>query len=175
MQFNLEEAVEILGRTPDTLKSLLRDLPGEWATSNEGADSWSGFDVLGHLIHAEEADWIPRARIILEHGESRPFDPFDRTAMFEKSKGKSLAELLEVFEFLRRKNLESLGRMDLNSEKLKLRGAHPALGQVTLEQLLATWVVHDLSHIGQIVRVFCKQYDEEVGPWKAYLPILTRK
>ncbi|HKP86587.1 MAG TPA: DinB family protein [Blastocatellia bacterium] len=174
MQFNLEEAVETLSRTPETLKSLLRDLPDDRAMSKEGADGWSAFDVLGHLVHGEETDWIPRARIILEHGESRAFDPFDRTAMFEKSKGKSLAELLEVFEFLRKKNLESLEQMDLNRDKLKLRGSHPALGQVTLEQLLSAWVVHDLSHAAQILRILCKQYDEEVGPWKAYLPILTR-
>ena len=174
MEFKVEEAIEILGRTPETLQSLLGDLPDNWITNNEGADSWSPFDVLGHLIHGEEEDWIPRARIILEHGQSRPFEPFNRTAMFEKSKGKSTAELLEVFRFLRQKNLESLGHMNLTREKLNLKGTHPALGQVTLEQLLATWVVHDLSHIGQIVRVMCRQYEAEVGPWKAYLPILRR-
>ena len=175
MEFKLEEAIEILGRTPETLQSLFGDLPGDWVMNNEGADSWSPYDVLGHLIHGEEADWIPRARIILEHGQSRPFDPFDRTAMFEKSKGKSTTELLEEFKFLRQKNLESLEQMNLNTEQLSLKGTHPALGEVTLEQLLATWVVHDLSHIGQIARVMCRQYDAEVGPWKAYLPILNKE
>jgi uncharacterized damage-inducible protein DinB len=175
MEFNLEEAVEILGRTPATLNALLKDLPDGWVTSDEGQDSWSAFDVLGHLIHGDETDWVPRARIILEHGESRPFDPFDRTAMLEESKGKSPAELLEAFESLRKKNLESLKQMRISEEQLKLKGTHPALGQVTLEQLIATWVVHDLSHIGQVVRIMCRQYDAEVGPWKEYLPILNKK
>ena len=175
MEFNLAEAVEILNRTPVTLNALLRDLPDGWVMSDEGPDSWSAFDVLGHLVHGEETDWVPRAKIILEHGESRAFDPFDRTAMIEKSKGKSLTELLDEFESLRKQNIESLERMGLSAEKLKLKGTHPSLGVVTLEQLLATWVVHDLSHIAQIVRVMCKQYDAEVGPWKAYLPILGAK
>lgn len=175
MEFKLEEAMEILGRTPETLQSLLGGLPGNWVVNNEGADSWSPFDVLGHLIHAEEEDWIPRARIILEDGQSRPFETFNRTAMFEKSKGKSTAELLEEFRLLREKNLESLRQINLSTEQLSMKGTHPALGQVTLEQLLATWVVHDLSHIGQIVRVMCRQYEAEVGPWKDYLPILRRE
>jgi len=175
MEFNLAEAIEILNRTPAALNSLLRGLPDRWVMSNEGPDSWSAFDVIGHLVHGEETDWVPRAKIILEHGESRAFDPFDRTAMIEKSKGKSLTELLDGFESLRKQNIESLEQMGLSAEKLKLKGTHPSLGEVTLEQLLATWVVHDLSHIGQIVRVICKQYDAEVGPWKAYLPILSAK
>jgi hypothetical protein len=175
MDFNLRDAVEVLNRTPATLNSLLREMPDRWVMSNEGPDSWSAFDVLGHLIHGDETDWVPRARIILEHGESRAFDPFDRTAMIGKSKGKSLTELLDRFESLRKQNIESLERMGLSAEKLKLKGTHPALGDVTLEQLLATWVVHDLSHIGQIVRIMCKQYDAEVGPWKAYLPILGKE
>lgn len=174
MEFKLEQATEILGRTPETLKSLLGTLPDNWIMSNEGAGSWSPFDVLVHLIHGEETNWIPRARMILEHGQSRPFDPFNPTATFETSKGKSLAELLEAFELVREKNLESLKQMNLNAEQLETKGTHPAIGEVTLEQLLATWVVHDLSHIGQIVRTMCRQYETEVGPWKAYIRILNR-
>jgi hypothetical protein len=159
MEFQLDHAKEILRRTPATLNSLLRHLPEEWALANEGPESWSPFDVVGHLIHGEEADWIPRAKIIMEYGEERTFEPFDRFAMFEKSRGESLKEL---------------EGMNLRPEMLGKRGTHPELGVVTLSQLLSTWVVHDLGHIGQIVRVIAKQYDEAVGAWQAYLPILSR-
>jgi uncharacterized damage-inducible protein DinB len=152
----------------------LQDVPDEWLFSNEGPDTWSPFDVLGHLIHGEETDWIPRARMILEHGDQRAFEPFDRFAMFEKSKGKSLRELLAKFEQLRDESLRQLDELNLSPESLTKRGKHPELGVVTLSELLATWVVHDLSHIGQIVRVMSKQYGESVGPWRAYLPILNR-
>jgi hypothetical protein len=172
MEFELDQAIEILSRTPDALNRLLRDLPDSWTMSDEGPGTWSAFDVVGHLIHGEQTDWIPRARIILEHGESRAFEPFNREAMFEKSKGKSLSDLLDSFESLRRNNLKALAEMGLTEEKFALRGTHPSLGVVTLEQLLGTWVVHDLSHIAQIARVMSKQYDKEVGPWKAFLPIL---
>ncbi|HEX8456414.1 MAG TPA: DinB family protein [Pyrinomonadaceae bacterium] len=172
MEFQLDHAKEILGSTPATLNSLLRRLPDEWLLSNEGSESWSPFDVVGHLIHGEEADWIPRAKIILEHGEKRAFEPFDRFAMFEKSRGKSIGELLAVFERLRGESLQELEEMNLTPEMLGKRGVHPELGVVTLGQLLSTWVVHDLGHIGQIVRVMAKQYDEAVGAWQAYLPIL---
>jgi hypothetical protein len=124
------------------------------------------------LIHGEETDWVPRARIILEHGESRAFEPFDRFAQFEKSAGKSLTELLEQFESLRKQNLDALDRLTITTDQLALRGMHPELGSVTLGQLLATWVAHDLSHVAQATRVLCKQYSEAVGPWKQYLPIL---
>lgn len=174
MIFRIEQAVEILSRTPATLNSLLRGVSDDWLYKNEGRESWSPFDVLGHLVHGEETDWIPRAKIILDHGTDRPFDPFDRTAMFEKFKGRSADELLDMFESLRRKNIEELQSLNITSEKLQLRGAHPALGEVTLGQLLATWTVHDLSHIAQITRVMCRQYTEEVGPWTAFLPILNR-
>ena len=174
MQFQLEHATEILRRTPATLNSLLRHLPEEWTLSTEGPESWSAFDVVGHLIHGEEADWIPRAKIILEHGESRAFEPFDRFAMFEKSKGKSLGELLDTFERLRAESLGELERMNLTPEMLGKRGRHPELGAVTLGQLLSTWVVHDLGHVGQIVRVMAKQYGEAVGAWRAYLSVLSR-
>jgi hypothetical protein len=174
MEFQLGHAREILRRTPATLNSLLRHLPEEWVLSNEGPESWSPFDVVGHLIHGEEADWIPRARIILEYGESRPFEPFDRFAMFEKSRGKSLGELLDRFEQLRGESLKELEGMNLTPETLARRGAHPELGAVTLGQLLSTWVVHDLGHVGQVVRVMAKQYGEAVGAWQAYLPVLRK-
>jgi hypothetical protein len=174
MEFRLDQAKEVLRRTPATLNALLRDLPPEWVNANEGADSWSPFDVVGHLIHGEEADWIPRARIILNYGEQRPFDTFDRFAMFEASKGKSLSDLLATFERLRGESMLELERMNLTPELLRKRGMHPELGLVTLSQLLSTWVVHDLSHIGQVVRVMAKQYSEAVGAWQAYLPILGR-
>ncbi|HEV2705821.1 MAG TPA: DinB family protein [Pyrinomonadaceae bacterium] len=174
MEFQLEQAREILKRTPATLNSLLGQLPDEWVLSDEGADSWSPFDVLGHLIHGEQTDWIPRAKIILNDGEGRPFEPFDRFAMFEQSKGQSVGELLATFERLRGESLKELEEMNLTPEMLDKRGMHPELGVVTLGQLLATWVVHDLGHVGQIVRVMAKQYDEAVGPWRAYLSILNR-
>lgn len=174
MEFKLDHAKEILRRTPATLTSLLRGVSDEWLFSNEGPETWSPFDVVGHLIHGEETDWIPRARIILDHGEQRAFEPFDRCAMFEKSKGKSLDELLATFERLRAENLRQLDEMNLTSELLAKSGKHPELGVVMLSQLLSTWVVHDLSHVGQIVRVMCKQYGDSVGPWHAYLPILSR-
>lgn len=165
---------EILIRTPATLNSLLRNLPDELTSANEGPETWSPFDVVGHLIHAEEADWIPRARIILDEGETGTFKPFDRFAMFEKSRGKSLSELLDSFEMLRKENLMSLEQMNLTPQMLQKRGTHPEFGLVTLSQLLSTWAVHDFGHIGQIVRVMAKQYGAAVGPWQAYLPILTR-
>ena len=174
MELQLEHVRDILRRTPSTLNLLLQDLPEPWLMNNEGPDTWSPYDVVGHLIHGEETDWIPRARIILEDGESRAFTPFKREAMFEKSKGKSINELLDTFAQLRAKSLRQLDELNLTPEMLARRGLHPELGQVTLSQLLSTWVVHDLSHIGQIVRVMSKQYGDAVGPWKAYLPVLTR-
>lgn len=174
MNFKLEHVEEILKRTPAVLNQLLRDLPDEWSRENEGAETWSAFDVVGHLIHGEETDWIPRAQIILEDGEARPFQPFDMFAQFERSAGKSLAELLDTFEALRRSNLDRLKAWQITEDQLDKKGMHPELGVVSLRQLLATWVVHDLSHIAQINRVLCKQYSAEVGPWKEYLPILSR-
>ncbi|HEY4423519.1 MAG TPA: DinB family protein [Pyrinomonadaceae bacterium] len=172
MEFKLEHAIEVLERTPATLNSLLRDLSEQWLVQNEGPDTWSPNDVMGHLIHGEETDWIPRAKIILEHGETRAFEPFDRVAMFEKSKGKSIVELLDIFAQLRAENVRKLQSMNLTSELLDKRGCHPELGVVTLRQLLSTWVIHDLGHIRQVVRVMSKQYAEVVGPWRAYLSIL---
>lgn len=174
MEFQLDHAKDILRRTPPLLNSLLHNLPREWTLANEGPDSWSPFDVLGHLIYGEETDWIPRAKIILEDGESRPFEPFDRLAMFEKSKGTSVDDLLTEFEQLRRDSLQQLEEMNLTPELLLKRGTHPELGSVTMSQLLSAWVVHDLGHITQVVRVMAKQYGEAVGPWRAYLSVLTR-
>jgi hypothetical protein len=174
MEFQLEPAIDILGRTPATLRALLEGLSDAWTRSNADADSWSPHSVVGHLIHGEETDWIPRARIILEQGESRPFDPFDRFAHLARFGPQPMDQLLDRFEQLRRQNLATLQGMNLTAERLERRGTHPALGAVTLRQLLATWVAHDLNHIGQVVEVMSKQYAEAVGPWEAFLPILSR-
>lgn len=172
MHFELQHAIEILSRTPATLNSMLRDIPEPWLAQNEGPETWCPYDIVGHLIHGEETDWIPRAKIILEHGEARAFEPFDRVAMFEKSRGKSIAELLDTFAMLRKESLNELNEMKLTPTLLEKRGKHPELGVVTLKQLLASWVVHDLGHVRQIVRVMAKQYRDTVGPWRAYLSIL---
>jgi hypothetical protein len=174
MEFDLIKAKEVLRRTPATLNALLSDLPNDWVLANEGPDTFSPYDVIGHLIEGEENDWIPRARIILEQGEARPFDKFDRFAMFEKSKGKSLAQLLAKFEQVRGESLRQLDEMKLTPELLQKTGTHPALGVVTVSQLLSAWVVHDLGHVRQIVRVMAKQYTDAVGPWTAYLTILNK-
>ena len=174
MDYEYEQAVEILRRTPASLTALLRGLPEAWTTSNAGPGTWTAYEVVGHLLHGEETDWIRRTRVILEHGEQRPFDTFNRTAMFEKYQGLSLDQLLAAFERARAKNLAALDELRITPDKLALNGTHPALGTVTLSQLLATWVVHDLNHIGQIVEVMSRQYAAAVGPWTAYLAILTR-
>ena len=174
MDYQYEQAVEILRRTPATLTALLQELPEVWTTSTEGPDTWSAYDIVGHLLHGDETDWIERARIILEHGERRPFDSFNRTAMFEKYQGFSLDQLLAAFAQVRANNLATLSEWRITPAHLTRTGAHPALGTVTLSQLLATWVVHDLNHIGQVVEVMSRQYAEAVGPWRAYLAILTR-
>lgn len=174
MNYEPDQAVEILRRTPGTLKALLTGLPDDWTRRTAGPGTWSAYDVVGHLLHGEQADWIPRARIILEYGPERPFDSFDRTAMKEKFKDYSLEQLLDAFAEARDKNLETLRELDVTAEKVALKGTHPAFGTVTLGQLLSTWVVHDLNHIGQIVEVMSRQYSEAVGPWIAYLAILTR-
>ncbi len=174
MDYQYEQAVEILRRTPATLTTLLQGLPAAWTTSTEGPETWSVYDIVGHLLHGDEADWIARTRLILEQGEQRPFDGFNRTAMFEKSQGCSLDQLLTAFAQARANNLATLDEWHLTPEHLTRTGTHPALGIVTLSQLLATWVVHDLNHIGQMVEVMAQQYAEAVGPWSAYLAILTR-
>ena len=170
--FVLDEAIAVLERTPAVLRSWLAGLPAQWIEADEGADSWSAFDIVGHLIHGERTDWIARARIVLEHGEERAFDPFDRFAQLEASRGKSLDELLDELADLRRRNLETLRDFDLGSADLGRAGRHPELGRVTLGELLACWAVHDLGHIAQIARVMAKRYRQEVGAWQAYLPVL---
>ena len=171
----IAEAVPLLRQTPRTLKTMLGELPAAWTNAHEGGETWSAFDVLGHLVHGEKADWIPRARIILEHGDARAFDPFDRLAQFEESKGRTLAELLDEFARLREANVAELQRLGLSPSDLDRRGRHPALGSVTLRQLLATWVAHDLDHVVQIARVLASQYADEVGPWRAYLRVISGK
>ncbi len=170
--FQLEKAIEILTQTPTTIKSLLGNLSDDWTLSKENSESWSPFDVIGHYIHGEQTDWIPRSEMILAQGENVTFESFDRFAQFEISKGKTLHELLETFANLRDKNLQMLKSWNLTDEQLQLTGIHPELGEVTLEQLLATWAVHDLTHIRHIVQILAKNYAENVGVWKAYLSIL---
>ncbi|MHC4547314.1 MAG: DinB family protein [Planctomycetota bacterium] len=172
MRFGLEQATEILARTPATLRALLQGLSPAWVTAREGSDTWSPFDVVGHLIHGERTDWIARARIILARDAPKTFEPFDRRAHLEASRGRSLEELLDTFASLRARNLRTLERFQLTPRHLERTGEHPDLGTVTLRQLLATWAVHDLAHLAQIARVMAKQYAEAVGPWRAYLPIL---
>lgn len=171
-KFSLAESIALLTRTPATLNALLRGLPEIWTHSNEGKDTWSAFDIVGHLNVAERADWMPRVRTILEHGESRPFDPFDRFAQMRESKGKSLEQLLDDFAHLRSQSLSALQAVNLQSADLARRGKHPALGVVTLSELLATWAVHDLTHLHQLSRVMAYQYRDAVGPWSAFLGVL---
>ena len=174
MEFRLTDALEVLERTPSTFRALLEGLTDAWITPNEGPETFSAFDNLGHLIHGERTDWIPRARIILAQGPNRLFNPFNRFAQYRESEGKSLADLLAEFERLRAENLTTLRGWNLSEAQLDLEGEHPALGIVTLRQLLATWVVHDLGHVAQTSRVMAKQYREAVGPWRVYLPVLDR-
>lgn len=174
MSFDLSETLDLLGRTPTVLGALLRGTSASWHASNEGPDTWSAYDVVGHLIHGEETDWVPRARLILEHGESQPFEPFDRFAQRNRFAGSSLADLLDRFTGLRQANLETVRSWSLTETELGLPGRHPELGRVTLRELLATWAVHDLNHLAQISRVMAKVYAGEVGAWRAYLSVLGR-
>lgn len=171
--FVMGEAIEVLARTPLVLSAMLGGLPESWVTTNEGGDTWSPFDVVGHLIHGERADWLPRARTILEHGEARPFEPFDRQAQFAQSRRRTLRSLLDEFALLRQASLTTLAGLRLSAPDLDRRGRHPELGVVTLRQLLATWVAHDLDHIAQVSRVMARQYSDEVGPWRAYLRVIS--
>ncbi len=171
-EFQPADALALLTNTPAALKALLGGLPDTWLHRNEGPDTWSAFDIVGHLIVGERTDWLPRLRIILEQGESRQFDPFDRLAQFEESQGKSLDQLLETFAHLRSENLATVQTLNLQPEDWPRRGRHPALGVVTLSELLATWAVHDLTHLHQLSRVMAHQYRNAVGPWSAYLGVL---
>jgi len=169
--FSLNKSLEILTRTPDVLDSLLHGISTDWSHVNEGGESWSPYDVVGHLIHGEKTDWITRLEIIL-HAHDKRFAPFDRFAQFDDSKGKTLETLLAEFRELRAENLKKVKSLNLTSKDFAKTGIHPVFGEVTVQQLLATWVAHDLNHLGQIARVMAKQYTEEVGPWREYLGIL---
>ena len=171
-EFNVGEAIAVLTRTPQTLNALLRGLPDIWVRRNEGTDTWTAFDIVGHLIVGERTDWMPRVRVILEHGEARPFTPFDRFAQLKESRAKSLEQLLDDFSGLRKSSLAALQALNLQQEDFGRRGTHPALGVVTLSELLATWTVHDLTHVHQLSRLMAHQYRDEVGPWSAYLGVL---
>ena len=155
------------------MKSLLEGLSDAWTAQNEGPETWSPYDVIGHLVHGEETDWLPRIKIILSTSENKTFDPYDRFAQFELSKGKSMLQLLDEFESLRKSNMKKLRELNLTKEQLQMQGIHPELGPVTLSQVLSAWVVHDLGHIVQISRVMAKQYKDEVGPWPQYLTVLN--
>ena len=168
----LEECFAVLARTPATLDAMLRDLPEQWTAATEGPGTWSPYVVIGHLIHGEKTDWVPRVMIILEHGPDRPFEPFDREAQFRDSQGKPLSGLLDEFSERRRDNLARLLTLDLQPAQLELVGTHPGLGRVTMRQLVATWTAHDLAHILQVSRVMAKRYKQEVGPWAEYLSVM---
>lgn len=172
MDFKITSAMAILERTPAVLQTLLRNLSEDWTSPNEGPETWSPFDIIGHLIWGEKTDWIPRAKIILSDRPDKSFVPFDRFAQFRESAGKTLMQLLDEFDKLRSENLAELRKMELSETDLEKKGTHPAFAEVTLSQLLAAWVVHDLNHIAQISRVMAKQYKEASGPWVAYLKVL---
>jgi hypothetical protein len=172
MEFTVAQSLDILERTPSVLDTLLRGTDAAWHTSNEGQNTWSAAEVVGHLIHGEDTDWVPRAFIILENGEQKAFEPFDRFAQLNKYTDWSLDRLLDLFAVRRKANLSVIKDLNLTKDQLAMKGLHPELGPVTLQQLLATWVVHDLNHIAQIARVMAKQYSQEVGVWSAYLSIL---
>ena len=172
MEHKLQQTISLLTRTPAALDALLRDLPEGWTLRNEGENTWSAYDVVGHLIHCERTDWMPRARIVLQFGETRAFEPFDRLGHVRESEGKPLEQLLDEFAGLRSENLAELRALNLKPEDLERRGLHPSLGDVTLSQLLATWAAHDLTHLHQLSRVMAHQYREAVGPWSAYLGVL---
>lgn len=172
MNFSVDKALELLERTPDVLNHLLAGLAPEWTHRNEGGDTWSAYDVIGHLIHGDKTDWLPRIELIKSDNADKTFATFDRFAQFENSKGKSLAQLLEEFTVLRKECIVRLRKLNISTEDFLKTGVHPHFGEVTLSQLLSTWVVHDLDHISQIARVMAKQYKEEVGPWIEYLKVL---
>lgn len=174
MAFSLPDGVQVLERTPRVLRALLEDLPPCWTDGTEGPDTWSPLIVIGHLIHGELTDWIPRATMILAQGEQRTFAPFDRQAQFTESAGKPMGQLLDEFDAARAASLATLRHWSLTDADMALTGTHPVFGTVTLGQLLSTWVAHDLSHITQIARVMAKQYRDAVGPWRAYLSVMDR-
>lgn len=171
MNYDVDDASEVLRRTPDVLRALLADLPDAWLHGRETPDAWSPYQVCGHLLHIEECDWIDRTRVILEHGTAQPFVPVDREAGFARFAGWPVGDILDRFAEQRAANLETLREL-VKPGNLDRRGLHPDFGEVTLAQLLATWVVHDVNHLHQIVKTMAKNYTEAVGPWRAFLPIL---
>ena len=172
MALDLDDTISLLARTPITLNTLLRDLPEIWTQRNEGENTWSAYDVIGHLAHGERADWIPRVKCILLYGDSQAFEPFDRFAQIRESQGKSLSQLLDEFSQLRAENLATVRAMNLEPGDLERCGLHPSLGPVTMSQLIATWAAHDMTHLHQISRILAHQYRETVGPWSQYLGVL---
>lgn len=172
MDFRFDEALPVLRRTPGALRALLLDLPEAWTGATEGPGTWSPYDVVGHLIHGERTDWVPRLEHMLRHGDTVPFPAFERDAMFAASRGRSLGELLDTFARLRTESLDRVAALGLTDADLARPGRHPDLGAVTMGQHLATWVAHDLDHVGQVVRVMARRYTDAVGPWRAYLGIL---
>jgi hypothetical protein len=172
MNYTKEQAIEILERTPAVLNTLLSGISDDWVMNNEGAETFSPYDVVGHLIHGEKTDWVVRAKLILEHGTAKPFEPYDRFAQYEESKGKSLQQLLDEFDEIRKRNIAWFQSCQVTEEDLERKGMHPVLGEVSLRNLLSTWVVHDLTHIAQVTRVMAKQYKGEMGPWPEFFRIL---
>jgi len=173
MNFDLNQAISVLEKTPLVFNKLLGSLSQEWTHKNEGQDTWSPYDVMGHLVHGEKTDWMPRLEIILSDSENKTFEPYDRFAQIEMSKGKSVGDLLDEFEVLRKRNLRNLKSKFLTSRDMSKEGIHPELGTITLKNMLSAWVVHDLGHIAQISRVMAKQYKDEIGPWTQYLTIVN--
>lgn len=172
MKYNVKEAISVLEKSPAVFRSLLSGLSSEWTHNNEGGESWSPYDVIGHLVHGEKTDWMPRLEIVLSDSSNKTFTPYDRFAQFRMSEGKTLEDLLNEFESLRKENLDTLRSKQLTQKDLTRKGIHPELGPVQLSEMLAAWVVHDLGHIAQVSRVMAKQYKDEVGPWPKYLTIL---
>jgi hypothetical protein len=172
MEFDLDKSIQVLERTPTILKDLLSGLPDDWVVNNEGDDTWSPYDIIGHLIQGEKCDWMTRLEIILNEGDNKNFVPFDRFAQFKESEGKSLLQLLDEFDSLRKTNLLKLNTLRNRMSDFNLKGIHPELGEVTMAELLATWTVHDLTHISQISRVMAKQYKKAIGPWIKYFRVL---
>jgi len=173
MQYDHKKSLEVLERTPVVLKTLLGDLDSDWVIGNEGPETFSPFDIVGHLIHGEKTDWRPRIQLIIKYGNTKTFELFDRFAMYEESKGKTISRLLQEFEDLRKENIAWLRSLDLENVDLDKKGMHPQLGEVTMKNLLATWVIHDLTHISQITRVMAKQYKDAIGPWTEFFRILN--
>lgn len=174
MKYSIDKALEILERTPQILTVYLENLSDDWILCNEGGETWSAFDVVGHLIHGEKTDWIPRLKLVMRNSDNKTFEPYDRFAQFEESRGKTMKQLLNEFSELRLQNVEFLKSLNISEIDFYKKAIHPSLGEVTLKNLLATWVAHDLGHINQISRVMAKQYINEVGPWAAYLSVLNK-